>query len=412
MSVIEPAPASAVLERGLAPAAILVGLLAFRWLAGIAENFGIAGLSERAALVALAGVLLLTLNAMAIARHAGLLLAGLVGWGFAGLLSAIANGQMADPHALELIALLAFYAAFANAAFLYRAGVARAGAGLLYAFIWVGAGLSLWQVATGSGFVAPGRPDLVRAFGSDVHPVSFGIQIVAAAAGMEILRRKDGRRVRAFHAATLAVGLAALYLTYARTAWAMAAIVLLWLALTAPRLRTRVAGAALCLATFIAFAFSSRMEDLAGLPLFLANFDPANIVFDHRFVDNSVSWRIVNWGHGLDQALDSPILGHGPGQSAVASAFQLEMHNILLEVFFEAGLIGLVPFCMVLAGLVRLQRRLPNATPTERAARRIATGFGWALLAAVMVSTSLVDQLMTITLYLMLLALARGPAGR
>ena len=38
------------------------------------------------------------------------------------------------------------------------------------------------------------------------------------------------------------------------------------------------------------------------------------------------------------------MFGFGPGQSATSSYFSLEMHNILLEVFFEGGILGLTAF--------------------------------------------------------------------
>ena len=394
------------------PGHALIGVVFMRWLAGIGENAGIAGLSENAALAALAALALIFLVRMQMARDAGLLLAGLAAWIAAGLLSAAANGQLANGDGLELIALLAFYGLVANSARLDLRGAAGLAAlnRLTVAFLVAGAALAIWQIAVGQAFHAPARPDLARAQGSDVHPVSFGIQLVIALAALEVLRLKRGARFGALHACLAAAGLVALYLTFARTAWAMAAITLTWALLAGRRFHLQAAGLAVLAGAAALSAANARFGDLASLPLFLAQFDAGNIVFDHRFVDNSVSWRIVNWGMGLEQALQAPWLGHGPGQSAAASAFNLEMHNIALELFFECGLAGLAALALVLAGLVRLHRTLPRAGPRDRRAARIVSGLGVALLLAVMVSTSLVDQLMTITLYLLLLGISQVPA--
>ena len=106
------------------------------------------------------------------------------------------------------------------------------------------------------------------------------------------------------------------------------------------------------------------------------------------------------------QALEQPWLGFGPGQSAVSSFFNLEMHNVFLEVFFEGGVIGLVALLVTLAGLFRIHHHLPIASPADRKARIIANGFGLSLLFAVTFSTSFVDQLMSFLLYQILLAYA------
>lgn len=402
-------------NRRIAPGAatICLGLFAARWLAGIVENAGAGALSENVALLALAGYALLFLTDMRIAGGAGLALAGLIGWTGAALLSAAANGDLANGDALQLIALLGFYGLFANACFLHLAAPRRARQtySFLAAFIALGAALSVWQIWTGTGFVAPGKPDLMRAIGSDVHPVSFGLQIVAALAALEVARRKAAIAAGVLHLGLFTAGATALYLTYARTAWALAAITLLWPMLSGGSVRRR-ALALLAAAAGLAFAAGNgRFGDLGSLPGFLASFDPGNVVFDPRLIDNSISWRIVNWGYGLRQALETPVLGHGPGQSAAMSAFNLEMHNIALEVFFECGAFGLAALALLLRGLMRLHAALPRATATDRTCRRIAGGLGWGLFLAVMVSTSLVDQLMTVGLYLLLLALARGPAA-
>ncbi len=397
----------------LSPARVVIALVGLRWLAGIADNFGARAASEAAAVVTLAVLELLFLNRMQLARDAALLVAGLLAWLFTAALSALATDMPQPVEAIALVSLLLLYALFANAAFSHLRGPAALAAvrRLLAGFVILGAALSLWQVIGGSGFVDPGKPGVIRAFGSDVHPVSFSIQILAAVLALEVIRLKTGARVSVAHVALLTLGAVALYLTFARTAWVMALLVValtLWQRGSAAQ---RLGLAALALPLGLAgLALSDRFADLASLPAFWQNFSFAETVFDYRFIDNSVSWRIVNWSYGLQQAMQQPILGFGPGQSAHASQFSLEMHNLLLEGFFEGGFLGLSALLITLAGLLQTHRRLPAESAADRRARMLANGFGLALLLAVLFSTSLVDQLMTVFMYLMLLAVCGTPA--
>ena len=82
--------------------------------------------------------------------------------------------------------------------------------------------------------------------------------------------------------------------------------------------------------------------------------------------------------------------------------------NIALEMFFELGAVGLAAFALVLAGLIKLHMSMRQPTRADRIAHKWATGMGLAMLAAVMISTSLVDQLMTVLLYLLVLRAAHG----
>ncbi len=394
------------------PAArLIVALVALRWLAGIADNFGATGASEAAALVLLAALGLLVLTRMRLARDPALLVAGLLAWVMTGALSALAAPMPRGIEAAALLTLLLLYALFAEAAFahLRQPGAQAPLRRFLRVFVLAGAALSVWQVAGGGGFTDPGKPDVTRAFGSDVHPVSFALQMLAALLALEVMRLKSGQRFGWVHAALVAAGALALYLSFARTAWVMALVVAA-VALWHGGGRGRLLLVSLAPLGLALLALSDRFDDLASLPAFWQGFSFAEAVFDYRQIDNSVSWRLVNWSHGLHQALDRPLLGFGPGQSALSSHFSLEMHNLLLEGFFEGGVFGLAAILITLAGLWRLHRRLPAATGADRRARALANGFGAALLLAVLFSTSLVDQLMTVLLYLILLTAAAAPA--
>ena len=394
-----------------ASAVIVVALFALRWISGIVEHLGPAGLSEYAALLMLAGLSLLFVLHLQLARRATLLLAGILTLLFAAQLSFAANPMPAPAEAYALIALLCLYALGAQAFFLhlntpFALGVLR---WLFAGFLCVGGLLSIVQIQSGFGFVDPARAQLIRAIGSDVHPVSFAIQLVLAGVGLIVVNLRTGRRLGALGILALGLGGLALYLTFARTAWVMAAMIVFYVTWVRGGLVVRVLSVSALALALVGFGQSARFQDLGSLPFFLSNFDWTNIVFDHRYIDNSVSWRIVNWGYGLTQALENPWLGIGPGQSALASSFGREMHSIVLEIFLEMGTIGLAGLVLTFAGLLRLHRSLPRGPDAANHARHYVNAAGWALLAAALLSSSLVDQLMSILIYFLLLAAAQTP---
>ncbi len=388
---------------------VVIALFALRWAAGIVENLGVPALSQVAAVAMLGGLALVFLAQMRIASDAAVFVAGALAWVVSGSLSFAANPAADAQTTLALLLLLTLYALFANAC---MNGLATPrGAWRIYRmlalFLAVGAAISVLQLASGRGFVEAGKATIQRAFGSDVHPVSFAIQVVAALVGLEIARARTGQRPGLVHGALMATGALALYLTYARTAWVMALMVVgASFLLRGSWTRRLLLGSGALIAGMVAMATSDRFADLASLPVFLENFSPSDLVFDWRYIDNSVSWRIVNWTYGFNQALEQPVFGFGPGQSALSSYFNLEMHNIFLEALFEGGIFGLLTLLLTLAGLVRMHRRLPRATATDRYVRTLANSFGVALFFAVTFSTSFVDQLMSFLIYILMLAAA------
>lgn len=390
-------------------AGLVLALLTLRWLAGIVENFGIPLVSQAAALLMMAGIGGLFLGRMRLAAGTLLCVAGLLAWMFTGALSYAVNPGADPTDAVSLLMLLGLYALFTNAAGTYLSEVNCLPAiqRFVVGFITLGAVLAVFQVASGTGFVEAGKTSIVRAFGSDVHPVSFAIQMVAALVTLEIIRVKRRLPVGPVHLVLVALALLAIYLTFARTAWVMGALTVAYVLLSrGSGLRRAATITAMGTVLLVAIQTSDRFADLGSLPFFLSNFTFGDVVFDYRYIDNSVSWRIVNWNYGLSQALEQPILGFGPGQSATSSYFSLEMHNILLEVFFEGGILGLTAFLIVLAGLLRMHHRLPR----DGYSRALANGFGLSLLLAVVFSTSFVDQLMSVLIYLLLLVVAGIPS--
>jgi len=323
---------AATAKGSIAFSSLILTLITTRWLAGIVENVGVGFASEIAAVGLLGSMGIVLLLDMRLAFIARILVLGLVAWAFTGVLSLTSTSVPAPAAAVSLIALLMLYALVANALFLHFRTTSKAStiATFFVAFVVVGASLSIFQVATGHGFVEGGKQSIVRAFGSDVHPVSFAIQIVIAATGIECQRLKGGHRFGWIHAILLLLAGLALYLTFARTAWALAAATFGLGMFLRGGISSRLAISLLVLPTVVfALMSSDRFADLGSLPFFWSNFSFENVVFDYRYIDNSVSWRIVNWALGYRQALELPLLGHGPGQSAAASYFNLEMHNIL-----------------------------------------------------------------------------------
>jgi O-antigen ligase len=325
-------------QSTLGGARFVTALLALRWLAGIVENLGIPSVSQAAALIMMIGIGMQFLGRMRLAAGSMLCVAGLLAWMFTGALSFAAN-PMANPTiAASLLLLLGLYALFANAAATYLRDQASLVLiqGFVAAFIVIGAALAIIQVTSGTGFVEAGKAGIIRAYVSDVHPVSFAIQMVAALVTLEIVRVKRGLPLTAAHLVLIILAITSIYLTFARTAWVMAALIVAFVMIQRGNgLQRALTFGAVAGVILVVSLTSDRFADLGSLPFFLTNFTFGDVVFDYRYIDNSVSWRIVNWSYGISQALEQPVFGFGPGQSATSSYFSLEMHNILLEVFLR-----------------------------------------------------------------------------
>ncbi|HEX7962594.1 MAG TPA: O-antigen ligase [Terriglobales bacterium] len=95
----------------------------------------------------------------------------------------------------------------------------------------------------------------------------------------------------------------------------------------------------------------------AGVALALAN---AGAILPHIGRDPTFSGRTFLWAVSLDRWLDRPILGYGyrafwiAGASASANAWKLlgweptSAHNSFLDILLELGIVGLIPFLMML----------------------------------------------------------------
>jgi O-antigen ligase len=386
---------------------VIIWLFVARLIIGGAEQFGAPELSKHVAggmLAIMAGLFLIDGR---LARATTMFSAGLLIWISAAGLSVLGARVPDASAASTLCIVLAFYLFFANILWT-RFNGAKGLADLdrmFRAFLIIGLVFCAAQLVSGSGFVDPGKPDMRRVYGADVHPVSFGLQVVVAMASIAAIAIWRGKPAPYL---LLVLGLCALYLTYARTAWGVMALLVILFGLLSKKWATRLGVIGAAGAGVLALAlYSDRFADLVSLPYFLHQFDFLNPVFDHRLIDNSLSWRVMNWAFGLQQALQAVWFGHGPGQSAVVSLFQLEMHNIFLEAFFELGLLGIFAVAVTVLGVWRFHRKASNATdPALRRANALIHGLGVGLFISVVVSTSLVDQLTTVMLYLMALRAA------
>lgn len=394
---------------------LLLGLLYLRLFSGAAAALGLPD-GARFVTLALAGAAALVFLAdPRIARPTALALLGFALWLVACALSLAFAPPLAMPDlAATQVVLLVLYGAMLNGLALHLRGPAVLAAvrRFLGVFILTGAALALYQTASGTGFAEAGRSTYLRAFGPDVHPVSFGLQLVVALVGLEIARLRGGARLGAGMIALYLLGGAALYLSFARTAWVVLLLVVLLMVWSRSRPALRVtllppvAGAGVLLALA-----SGRFNDLASLSFFLDHYDFSASTYDFRYVDNSLSWRIANWAMGLRLALEQPLTGHGPAQAVAVSAFGLQMHNLFLEALVELGVPGLIAVVLVVAGLGRMRRHIPQSDPNARAIRALLGALGLGFLLTITLSTSLVGQTMTVMLLLMVLALSIAPIG-
>lgn len=394
---------------------LLLGLLYLRLFSGAAAALGLPD-GARFVTLALAGAAALVFLAdPRIARPTALALLGFALWLVACALSLAFAPPLAMPDlAATQVVLLVLYGAMLNGLALHLRGPAVLAAvrRFLGVFILTGAALALYQTASGTGFAEAGRSTYLRAFGPDVHPVSFGLQLVVALVGLEIARLRGGARLGAGMIALYLLGGAALYLSFARTAWVALLLVVLLMVWSRSRPALRVtllppvAGAGVLLALA-----SGRFNDLASLSFFLDHYDFSASTYDFRYVDNSLSWRIANWAMGLRLALEQPLTGHGPAQAVAVSAFGLQMHNLFLEALVELGVPGLIAVVLVVTGLGRMRRHIPQSDPNARAIRALLGALGLGFLLTITLSTSLVGQTMTVMLLLMVLALSIAPIG-
>ena len=392
---------------------LLLVMLYLRLFSGALGSLGAGGVAPLTTL-AICGVAILSfLTRPTFSGPSFWLVVGLMIWNGVAIISWYINAPLIRPElATTQVALLTTYAFFLNALEIHtkeKTQYARLQK-FLHTFIILGFILCIFQIGTGAGFQEHGRSTFKRAFGSDVHPVPFSLQIVIALVGLEIIRLKLNAPFGRKHLMFFAVSMLAMFLTYSRTGWLIFAIVFGSYALlnSKPILKVTVAPIALISIVFLAIS-SGRFDDLSTIGYFFENYDFESNVYDYRYIDNSLTWRIANWAIGLQSIIQQPWLGFGPGQAVAVSQFNLQMHNLLFEVLIEVGVIGALPMLVVLFSIARTPRILHQDATTNKSLHRLWRLLSFALFLNIMISNSLIGQTMTILLLLIVRVLLIAP---
>lgn len=199
----------------------------------------------------------------------------------------------------------------------------------------------------------------LRAYGLTAHPNFLGAMLAALLALLLPAYQRSGDLSRKIMAATLALGMAGLLVTFSRSAWlALALGTATWLLLQTDLRRFVTQGRhreAIILAlpvTLIVVLFLILYPDLV-----LSRF----LTLDRPLEARSIYRRLYDARLAMAVAGDHPWLGAGLGHY-VDAARQLSssaerVHNVFLLVLAELGLVGLAPVVgLLLAPMWRLWR--------------------------------------------------------
>jgi len=209
-------------------------------------------------------------------------------------------------------------------------------------------GLSLWQMVTWTGNLeVAGINRLKGTFG---HPNTLGpylVPFILFLVGGMVYHRRAGLTWRLLLAGGLSVLLA---LTYSRTAILILATGLLALpVLHARRLGARalVRGAVVIIVFLVVtWPITSRLvaDRFAGLRFGSEALEAART----GETENSLEWRLMNWGGLIALGLDHPYTGNGLNMTTTlnpltdyATGIPYTSHDDFVRVFFECGLVGL-----------------------------------------------------------------------
>jgi len=226
-------------------------------------------------------------------------------------------------------------------------------AGWRYLLLGTGApiAVAVWQFVTGRG-----NRDiewLNRLQGTFAHPNTLGPYLVPfillAIAGVRTADRR-GRVLRIVAAAALSVLVA---LTYSRTAilvlvTGMLMIPVLQLRRLGWRALTGSASAALVFALLGWLLVGSMIrERFSDLRISSEAFQAART----GEAENSLEWRLMNWGVLVAVGLEHPLVGHGAGMTTELNpivnsdtGLPYNAHNDFVRFFFEGGLLGLLAY--------------------------------------------------------------------
>lgn len=351
--------------------------------------------------------LLITIIKLQISKAAVPIVVGVSLWSLSAAASWVGNAPLLNnTNATEQIVQLATYALFFNAITLAAKNKQQLEklTTFLKVFVVVGGFLCIYQILTKNGFVGQDRTQIQRAFGTATHPVSYSLQILVSIAGLEIIRKKSGKPIDRIHLGLFLLSCIALVLTFSRTGWILFGFVATAYYMLSLRIYQRILIAPFLLfAPLFAVISSDRFSDLGSLSFFFENYDFSSGVYDFRFVDNSISWRISNWSIALHDILEKPMIGYGPGQAVYISQFNLAIHNLFLEVLIEVGLFGFIGALITLFGFAVSNRNsIQNENKRVRQLWRLIL---WAFLFNIAFSNSLIGQTATVFLLIMVVAI-------
>lgn len=318
--------------------------------------------------------------------------------------SMFANDLLSNAQAWSFIVQMALYTCFLPVFFLMAQSeprfVLRHADMFIKFFIVVGLLASLYQIASGNVFVTQTAAATERVYGTAGHPVSFSLQLTSAVVILEVVRQRLNKPLPWLF---YGIALFTIVLTQSRTAWLVVALIGVFYGIS--RVGSTMKPIYLLILAVFAVAvvhFTGRFDDLSTLPQFFENTDFEADSYQYQYVNNSLEWRIANWALSLNAALLKPLLGYGPGQTTSVSLFDLQMHNVMLEIFVQLGFIGLLGFCLMLFGHFPILRMITS----QGGIKRLTAVYLGVLLLAATFGTSMIYQTVTIIFYLMALGLA------
>jgi O-antigen ligase len=227
-----------------------------------------------------------------------------------------------------------------------------------------------------------GEVSIVRASATFDHPNIFGTFLIGVLPSCLLLGRPRGKIVPAVLVGTaVATCLVALAYTFSRSAWLGGLVGAILVAAVSPALRLRIA---------LLFVIS-----LAAAMLLLPGFRTA-ILKRSVGAESYDTGRINSWHTASRMIADRPLLGVGPGRFHDAySEFadpkevyrqnprhHMDAHNTYLDLAAEGGILTLLPFCLLLFGVVRngwrhwhrIQRAKPPDNTNQAAELAIFAG--------------------------------------
>ena len=234
--------------------------------------------------------------------------------------------------------------------------------------------LSLWQLRSGEGF-----SDILgvhRIQGTFSHPNAFAQYLVPFILVLIAAFPSRGPLERII-SGCLAVGLTALLmLSYARTAILALVLGLITVPLLQARrlniaatIRTLGAATALALAVWF-FAADVIRERFSALSFGR----DAIVAAQLGESENSLGWRLINWGVLISMGSQHALTGHGAGMTTVLNPLTnsdngvpFNAHDDFVRFFFEAGLVGLLFFGLYTVLLCRWSIRLSRELPLQYA---------------------------------------------